>query len=290
MHRWLLRASLQLASSEAGSLRQRRDRQRQRQRRQPGAVRQRHAALHRYQRAAHRDDGPRAARSGSRRQGGSPGSASPKGIADQPNQPSGSGNPTRGDRASDLAERFLRRRAVALTAITALIVIPAAVLVSQLFGGDDSNKNDLVIPATPHAFTDRGAGITIRWPDGWRQTHRPGAVKLVSKDNTTAILVAASTPATAKAARSEFRDVIVALRRSYRHPRVDLAGSSQPVSGLRTATATISGRNSKGVAQQVSAIVARGKRHVYLIEIIAPNRGGRLGDVALISRRLELRG
>ncbi|MDX6663331.1 MAG: hypothetical protein QOG09_1433, partial [Solirubrobacterales bacterium] len=31
-------------------------------------------------------------------------------------------------------------------------------------------------------------------------------------------------------------------------------------------------------------------RHVYLIEIIAPNRGGRLGDVALISRRLELRG
>jgi hypothetical protein len=192
---------------------------------------------------------------------------------------------------------FLRRRAVALTLITALIVIPAAILLSQLVGGGGgggrattTGSRDVVIPATPHRLVDRKAGISISWPDGWRQSRKAGTIKLISRDKTTALLIAASQPATPQAAKAEYKNILGALQQAYRHPKVELVRVSQPLAGLPTASAFVTGRNTKGNLQRVGVIVARGRKHVYIVEVIAPTRGGRLGDIAVMNRRLQLTG
>lgn len=194
-------------------------------------------------------------------------------------------SPRRDHGSGDL---FLRRRAVALTVITALIVIPAVLLLNQLFGGGDGSR-DVTLPSTPHKFKDRKTGIEVRWPKGWEMKRRPGGVVLTSKDDTTAFVVGASRPGTSRAARATFRQVVGALRATYRKPRVRYAANPRQIDGLPTLGALISGKKKRGgAAQQVTVNIARGRRHVYLIEIIAPARGGRLGDVALIGRRLRL--
>jgi hypothetical protein len=179
---------------------------------------------------------------------------------------------------------------VALTVITALIVVPGVLLLTQVIGGGDGSS-DVTLPGTPHHYTDKKSGISVRWPNGWKLTRRAGGVVLSSKDRTTGLVIAASRPSTRRAARATLKATVFALSQTYRRPRVSLARNSRSVSGLPTETARIAGTRRKGGGRQItSVIIARGRRHVYLIEIIAPARGGRLGDVALISRRLRLSG
>jgi hypothetical protein len=165
------------------------------------------------------------------------------------------------------------------------MLIPLAVLLTRGDGDEGDAADPLVLP---RALNDAKRGISLRWPDGWTLARPKGRVELTSSDRTTAMLIAATRPSSGPLAAQEYKDVISELKRVYKKPKVALTRDSKPLSGLPTASAIVRGVNRKGVQQVISVIVAKGRRHVYLIEIVAPQGGGRLGDAALISRSLRL--
>jgi hypothetical protein len=190
---------------------------------------------------------------------------------------------------------YIRRRAAALTVIAALIVIPAAILLSQRGGGgggtDTRTSSDIIVPQTTHSLSDKKAGMSISWPKDWTgEKTKEGAIRLVSKDKSTAVVLIAFPSRNGKDAAKAFRSEALATRDSFKHGKLVVVRHPELLSGLHTASGIITGTNKKGSKQRVVLIVARGKRHVYAFETLAPASGGRLGDVAVISRSLKLTG
>ena len=96
---------------------------------------------------------------------------------------------------------FLWRRAAAITAIAALIIVPSVLLfINETRGGGGTKK--VAIPPTPNAARDAKLGIAVGWPDGWHLSRKRGDFKLISDDRTSAFLV--SSPAPAKQAIGVF--------------------------------------------------------------------------------------
>jgi hypothetical protein len=188
---------------------------------------------------------------------------------------------------------FLRRRAIVLSTITVLIVVPLILLIGQLGGGDGGDGRQgttVIVPPTPNSFTDSKLGISVRWPNGWRKTRKAATIRLVSKDRTTALLISASPGRSRADATRELRSVLLALKSTYRRTRILIDKHPVPLSGLPTGGAVVTGTNRKGVKQKIGVTVARGHEHIYLVEFITPGRGGRLGDVAVIGRTIRLTG
>jgi hypothetical protein len=196
-------------------------------------------------------------------------------------------------RHSGRASAFLRRRAVALSAIALMIIVPATLLIGQLEGDDAKDRaTTVVIPQTPKSFKDAKLGVEVRWPKDWRSKidRKAGRLELTSKDHTTVFSLAVEPGASGPKAKAFFRSAVLAVANAYKNSRYTLSKLPQRVSGLPTASGIVRGTNKKNVKLTISVTVARGRKKLYLIEIFAPQRGGRVGDLAVIGRTLKLTG
>lgn len=188
--------------------------------------------------------------------------------------------------------QITRPRAVALTVLAVALTVAIVALIGDDGGESTEGPTATAPPAEPALPTlrkttaSKAVGIKVQRPRGWVATRKQGAIRLRTRDRSTQVVI--SSPAGARAASHVFRAAVASFRRGYRRVSVALQPPAK-LAGLPAASARIIATNKHGTRITALVIVARGRKHAYLVEVLSPRRGGRLGDAQLIlSRGLKL--
>ncbi|MBA2505325.1 MAG: hypothetical protein H0V29_05195 [Thermoleophilaceae bacterium] len=143
-------------------------------------------------------------------------------------------------------------------------------------------------PKLGRPFSNASAGIEGRVPRGWSARRARGAIRLRSRDRTTAVSL--SSPAPARHGGRILGDSLAAIRAGY-----DRVSASEPAAlklgGLRARSVRVSAVSKQGTRLTALVTTARGKRRAYLVEVFsavgAPVR--RLVEAQRVLNELKLR-
>lgn len=135
-------------------------------------------------------------------------------------------------------------------------------------GGEGAQRSAIeeAVAALPNSLDDAATGISVGWPDGWKQSKREKAIVLKSVEED--LLISISTPAPVSEARGVRKAAIDAVRENYQDVRVR-PGRGRVVGGLPSSGAVIDA-NSKGIGRlRIIVVVSRGEKRTYLTEFFA---------------------
>lgn len=174
-----------------------------------------------------------------------------------------------------------------------LLPLAAAILVGGVlavyyaaFRGDDGSEANETASAPSRAsqaqseiraarssltesLNDKREGISVRWPQSWRQTARAGVHRIESRDHCMTITLAA--PASTGDAGRVRRDALGILRSSFKRVRVEPGEKGKQIGGIPTENDVITVRNQDGDLVRVLLGVGRGKTNAYLSEVVLRN-------------------
>jgi hypothetical protein len=115
-----------------------------------------------------------------------------------------------------------------------------------------------------HTVVNHAAGISVRRPANWVDTHGKDLISLRSHDSCVAMTLA--TPPHEATPGHLLNDSLVLLKRSYQNVHAQKVQSGQ-VGGIPTTTYTVDGPRD-GTPIRIVLSVGKGKSHAYLTEVV----------------------
>lgn len=172
-----------------------------------------------------------------------------------------------------MPQRFSHRRKL----IAAGIIVPAAIvlLVVALGSGGASRSASasrnaqrhrrVALPRLTATFSFARSGISGRTPADWRVGISRGVVRLTSLDGS-AIMGIEALPGSSRRVLPLLASAVVTLTRDYRHAHV-LRSPAGRLAGLPARSAVVVGLNRNRVPIRTLVAGARGRSHVYLLDV-----------------------
>jgi hypothetical protein len=196
------------------------------------------------------------------------------------------------------ADRFRLRRRLSIGVVAVLILIPVYMLFIRDEGSSKAPSDSGLIEAAHdpskadqvlvQSIGDHEQGIELHYPSDWQGQLDKGTVRLTSPDKTTAISVRAEAPATQ--ATSLFKAAVTGVSKDLKGAKVSYIKDPPAIAGLPSAQAIVTGKEGNK-SRTALLVVARGKKHSYLIGVLVPQGGGDAGVANLIlARGLTLTG
>jgi hypothetical protein len=196
------------------------------------------------------------------------------------------------------ADRFRLRRRLAIGVVAVLILIPVYMLFIRDEGSSKAPSDSALIEAAHdpakaeqvlvQRIGDHEQGIEVDYPSDWRGQLDKGTVRVTSPDKTTVISVKAEAAATQ--AKSLFRAAVTGVAGDLKGAKVSFLKDPPAIAGLPSAQAVLTGKQGDKSRTALVA-VARGKKHSYLVGVLATQGGGDAGVANLIlARGLRLTG
>jgi hypothetical protein len=136
------------------------------------------------------------------------------------------------------------------------------------------------------AVVKRPAGLSVRYPEGWKRSELEGAIRLESPDR--CALISFSAPDKAAGAARVRRESISVIRglfvKSQVHPQ-----PPAELGGAPTTSAVVAGRRRKGPTIAVQASVSKGSGLAHLTEVLLrrPPCAGVAPQIRLILGSIE---
>ena len=150
----------------------------------------------------------------------------------------------------------------------AMVLLGAALVPIYLVFNDGDSTQRPEAGALPNSVHATATGISVEWPDGWKQSKRVREKAIVLKSANEALLISISTPAAVREARGVRESAIQAIKENYEVVRVQ-PGRGRIVGGLPSTGAVIDAKSKNGDRLRIIVAVGRGKKRTYLTQFFA---------------------
>ena len=164
------------------------------------------------------------------------------------------------------AIRMQRRRRTGWAMVLLGAALVPIYLVINDGGGESTQQPEA--GALPNSVHATATGISVGWPDGWKQSKRVREKAIVLKSANEALLISISTPAAVREARGVRESAIQAIKENYEVVSVQ-PGRGRIVGGLPSTGAVIDAKSKNGDRLRILVVVGRGKKRTYLTEFFA---------------------
>lgn len=183
-----------------------------------------------------------------------------------------------------------KRRAVLMAVIALLVAVPVTLLVRS---EDDGGSAEPAIQVPPLGETkfERGLGVKLKLPRGWRKKTDREVLELRSRDDGTRIAISA--PGPAGDAGQLFEQTLAELSTSYKSFKLLRELKKARLGGLRARVATAEAvQGSRGGVSRLLISTAPGDQVAYLVVVATSgsDSGRSLVEAQALLNRLKLTG
>ncbi len=131
-------------------------------------------------------------------------------------------------------------------------------------GSDDSDGGSAADVELTETVNDRGTGLSVAYPEGWKRAKGGGAIRLESPDGCAEISMSAPVPA--GEAEQLRRSAIDALRSSFQQTQVRHLPRARE-NGMPTTGALVAARRKDGRNMVIRFTVTRGRELAHLTSV-----------------------